>query len=89
MAALGPPVTATAMRQRERSTPVARATVWADSSSGSVRNGTHWQRDTMVGKMVSVEVPNRMNVTVSGGSSIVLSKAFAVFARICSARSMI
>ena len=39
--------------------------------------------------MVSVEVPSRINVTVSGGSSIVLSKAFAVFARICSARSMI
>ena len=55
----------------------------------SGRNGTHWQRDTIVGNMASALEPSRMNVTPAGGSSSVLSNALAVLARSCSARSTI
>ena len=54
-----------------------------------MRNGTHWHRETMVGRMASDEVPSRMKVTPPGGSSSVFSSAFAVLARIRSADSMI
>ena len=76
------------MRQRSMGRPVARMAAWAAASGEMRRNGTHWQRETIVGRMVSAEVPSRMNVTFAGGSSRVLSSAFAELARSWSARSM-
>ena len=76
------------MRQRSGDVPVARSTASAARTGETVRNGTHWQRDTMVGKITSVLVPSKINVTPAGGSSSVLSSALAVLARSCSARSM-
>ncbi len=86
MGRAGLPATATAMRHLPAGRPVARSTDSAASSTESGRNGTHWQRETMVGSMTSELLPNRMNVTPSGGSSSVLSRAFAVIARSCSIR---
>ena len=88
MPRVGLPATATAMRQRAGSWPVARLTACAATAGDTSRNGTHWQRLTMVGSITSAEVPSKMNITPSGGSSSVLSSALAVLARSCSARSM-
>ena len=60
----------------------------AATAGDTSRNGTHWQRLTMVGNITSAEVPSKINITPSGGSSSVLSSALAVLARSCSARSM-
>ena len=67
--------------------PVARMTDAMAASGATTRNGTTWQREAIVGRTDSAEVAMRMNTTPAGGSSMVLSSAFADASRRVSARS--
>ena len=68
-------------------TPQSSATLRAVSAGFETRNGTSWQRETIVGSTASAVRAMRMNTTPPGGSSMVLSRAFAEESRSVSTRS--
>ena len=49
----------------------------AASETGMVRNGTTWQRETMVGSTLSRVRASKMSTTSEGGSSSVFRNALA------------
>ena len=84
----GVPATASEMRASRSLAPDSRSTALSAASGEVTRKGTTWQRDTIVGSIAATVRPHRMKTTPSGGSSRVLSRAFAAVPRRRSARSM-
>ena len=65
------------MRASVSLAPAFTITVSSATDVGTTLNGTCWQRLTIVGNIASAVRAIRMNITPGGGSSMVLSNAFA------------
>ena len=78
-----------AMRAVSIEAPVFWRMMPAASVAGMWRNGTTWQRETIVGSTLSRVRPKRTIITLAGGTSSVFRKAFAAAVPSISTRSRI